>query len=84
MTRHLRASIYVLDIQDTVCLGHTLGEIRHGEANPRDPLTTRFSAEVIARMLAAKLNGSNEWELPSWLPRHYLTSAQPGDGLRAA
>jgi glycine/D-amino acid oxidase-like deaminating enzyme len=30
-------------------------------------------ADIVARMITAKITGE-EWELPSWLPIHYLTS----------
>ncbi|KZV72825.1 FAD dependent oxidoreductase [Peniophora sp. CONT] len=33
------------------------------------------AAEVIARMVGAELDGSGEWEVPAWFPRHYLTTA---------
>ncbi|KZV72829.1 FAD dependent oxidoreductase [Peniophora sp. CONT] len=56
-----------------ICAGYT------GHGMPR----AYACAETIARIVAAKLSGSDEWEVPSWLPRHYLTSARPGDGLRA-
>jgi len=32
-----------------------------------------LSAEVVARMITAKLYDSPQWEIPEWLPRHYLT-----------
>ncbi|KAH8980511.1 FAD dependent oxidoreductase [Lactarius hatsudake] len=30
-------------------------------------------ADIVARMITAEITGQ-EWELPSWLPRHYITS----------
>ncbi|VDB83241.1 unnamed protein product [Peniophora sp. CBMAI 1063] len=57
-----------------ICAGYT------GHGMPR----AYACAEAITRMVIAKMNGSDEWEVPSWLPRHYLTSARPGDGLIAS
>lgn len=31
------------------------------------------SADIVARMITAKITG-DEWELPPWLPIHYLTN----------
>lgn len=36
-------------------------------------VTIHLSADIVARMITAKLT-DDEWELPSWLPIHYLTS----------
>ncbi len=36
-------------------------------------VTTHLSADIVARMITAKIT-DQEWELPSWLPIHYLTS----------
>jgi hypothetical protein len=36
-------------------------------------VTIHLSADIVARMITAKITGE-EWELPSWLPIHYLTS----------
>ncbi|KAI0028593.1 FAD dependent oxidoreductase-domain-containing protein [Vararia minispora EC-137] len=38
-------------------------------------------ADVVARMVAGRLNGSGEWDVPAWLPRHYLTDTDGARGL---
>jgi hypothetical protein len=35
-------------------------------------MTGHRSADIVARMIASKIT-SQEWELPPWLPLHYLT-----------
>lgn len=37
------------------------------------PMTIYLSADIVARMIVAKITGQ-EWELPSWFPIHYLTN----------
>jgi hypothetical protein len=36
-------------------------------------MTRHRSADIVARMIASKIRGQ-EWELPPWLPLHYLTN----------
>ena len=36
-------------------------------------MTRDRSAEIVARMIVSKITGQ-EWELPPWLPLHYLTT----------
>jgi hypothetical protein len=36
-------------------------------------MTRHHSADVLARMIASEITGQ-EWELPQWLPLHYLTN----------
>jgi hypothetical protein len=36
-------------------------------------ITIHHSADVVARMIASEITGL-EWELPQWLPLHYLTN----------
>jgi hypothetical protein len=36
-------------------------------------MTRDRSADIVARMIASKITG-REWELPPWLPLHYLTT----------
>ncbi|KAI0032695.1 FAD dependent oxidoreductase [Vararia minispora EC-137] len=36
-------------------------------------------AEVVARMVFGELDGSGKWEMPDWLPRHYLTYERTAD-----
>jgi len=40
---------------------------------PLPRMTGNLSAEIVARMIASKITGQ-EWELPPWLPLHYLTT----------
>ncbi len=36
-------------------------------------MTRDRSADIVARMIASKITG-REWELPPWLPLHYVTT----------
>ncbi len=75
--RRTKGSMYLLDIQVTVCLGHSLGEIICTsfivqKMTPQLCCVSPLSAQVVADMILADLEGK-EWSIPDWLPRHYLT-----------